>query len=526
MAFDLQLGTMSLQDIAPLRHTWEQIARSLSDLLSLGRQKQSRIAFSALDVQRQRLQLWAEIIGLANNQVDDHLNYDHLNLPKMREILQHIHQHVTSATVSDGPESSVIWSSSAALEAFTEKFNIFQRRLQPFLGDNQRSEFRKITRETALGLLCADSPSEFEEMEAVCKIFSGKSTGDSQELLRLIQSRRRFLDIVTADQAPSSPKTFQRSRAYVKQSKNLTNIWDERKERTIGVWTGGQKRHVYVEWKSITSEKSMERRDIIYDRVQNLADVLSSDAGLNVLPFLAIIQPNDDQWGFVYELPKPTQIESTTQEMPNTLRDLLGHGENFAPSLSDRVRLALQLADSLLNFHSIGWLHKNVRSENVMFFPKNLSQRTLNRPRWVGLTYARGDTENDEKVSERTAWDELYCHPKYKQNPQQRFRKEYDYYALGALLLEIGQWKTLDKICGSQIRWVPGANASLLEAIANKSNGRTLLQRLRYHTGDIYHDAVKTCLTGDFGVAEDAPAKDWHLAFFREVVHRLESCAV
>ena len=124
------------------------------------------------------------------------------------------------------------------------------------------------------------------------------------------------------------------------------------------------------------------------------------------------------------------------------------------------------------------------------------------------------------------ARDELYCHPKYKQNPQQRFRKEYDYYALGALLLEIGQWKTLDKICGSQIRWVPGGTANLLEAVTHESKGRTLLRSLRYHAGDIYHDAVKTCLTGGFGVAEDAPAKDWHLAFFRQVVHKLEMCAV
>lgn len=390
---------MSSQDIASLRDTWEQTARSLLDLLSLGRQEQSRVAFSALDIQRQRLQLWAEIIGLANNQIDDHLN-----LHKMREILQHIHRHVTSATLSDGKVSSAIWSSSAALEAFTEKLNILQRRLQPFLGDNQHTEFRRINREAGLGLLCADAPSELEDMQAACKIFSSKNTGDSQELLRLIQLRRRFLEIVTDGQAPSSPKTSQRSRAYFKQPKNLTNLWDERKERTIGTWTSGQERHVYVEWKSIASENSMDRRDVIYDRVQNLADVLSSDAGLNVLPFLAIIQQNDDRWGFVYELPKPTQIDSTTQEMPNTLRDLLARGDNFAPSLSDRVRLALQLAESLLNFHSIGWLHKNVRSENVMFFPENLSQRTLKRPRWVGLTYARGDTEIDEQVSERTAW--------------------------------------------------------------------------------------------------------------------------
>ena len=400
----LKLCVMSSQDRVLLRETWEQTTKSLSKLLTSCQHKEgSRVALSAFDAQRQRLQLWADTIGLTNDDVDDHLN-----LPKMREILQQIDENINSVIEFNGPQSPKIWLSSTSLEAFTEKLNQSQERLQPFLSESQRARVRATTRELALGLLCADAPSELEDMEAACKIFGGKSTEGSQELLRLIQSRRRFIDLPMADQPAPSNQISQRSRAYLKDSNNLTNLWDERTERTIGFWAGMHTGHVYVEWKTITDEESLDRREVLQERIQDWANVLSSDAGLKVLQLLAIIQrplqSTGDQWGFVYELPKSVRIDLKTQLMPSTLRDLLEHRDTFTPSLSTRMDLARQLASSLLNFHSIGWLHKNVRSENVMFFPKDLSQRSLKRPRWVGLTYARGDTEIDEKVSERTAW--------------------------------------------------------------------------------------------------------------------------
>lgn len=126
----------------------------------------------------------------------------------------------------------------------------------------------------------------------------------------------------------------------------------------------------------------------------------------------------------------------------------------------------------------------------------------------------------------RVVSDELYCHPKYKQNSHQNFCRQYDYYALGALLLEIGQWEALDSICNSQIRSALNKDVNLLDTVTHGSDGKTLLKRLRYNAGDIYHDVVKTCLTGDFGVAEAAPAKEWHLAFLKGVVLELERCVV
>lgn len=277
-----------------------------------------------------------------------------------------------------------------------EYFASIQQQLQLFLSHGQSEELEKITRELALELLWPDSHKELEYEEAAHRISMKGSSKRLQELLSLIQSRRKLIDIEGADQSSSSP-----GRAYVKQAANLGNLWDERTPATIGTWKAGIKRLVYVEWKDLSSEKSSERKDAMDQRIQDLGDVLSSTVGLNVLPFLAIIFQGGHQWGFVYELPERTTLDSKSQTMPSTLRSLLG--EEFMPSLSARMHLALSLATSLLNFHLIGWLHKSIRSEHVMFFPEHPSQRSLRRPRWVRLTYARGDTEFDRKFSERTA---------------------------------------------------------------------------------------------------------------------------
>ncbi|KAG8529915.1 uncharacterized protein KY384_005396 [Bacidia gigantensis] len=402
-ASDLPQRPVASPDSASLCDAWKKTTQALSDLIALGGQKNARIALTTLDAQHQRLRLWAEIIGVVNGQVDNYLN-----IAKLRDILQAIHGHINSAMTFKGPETLGIWCSPAMLKVFIEGLNRFQRQLQPFLREDQRTQYRRTTRELALELLCADSISELEDIEAACEILMDKENRGSQELLSLVQKRRKLLNIATAVFVEPSADGSQRSRAYLKQARNLTGLWDEMNDRTIGLWKAGGERHVYVEWKSISGEESFDRKDVIYERIQDLADVLSSDMGLSVLPFIGIIQLRlkeiDDHWGFIYELPESTRLDARTQLMPNTLRDLLKLNDTFLPSLSTRVQLALRLASSLLNLHSIGWLHKNVRSENVMFFPENPSQRSLKRPRWVGLTYARGDTDFDARFSERTAW--------------------------------------------------------------------------------------------------------------------------
>ena len=306
-----------------------------------------------------------------------------------------------SAFYLDSPETAPIWSSADFLKDWIKYFDTIQQQLQLFLRDGQSQELRRTTRELALKLLWPDSPSELEYKEAACKISMKEDSKRLQELLSLIQSRRKLIDIEAADQSLSSLGEARGSRAYEKRSENLRDLWDDTTPATIGTWKAGESRHVYVEWKDLSSEKSSERKEAMWKRIQDLGDVLSSNAGLNVLPFLALTRQGADHWGFVYELPESTRLDAKNQTMPSTLHYLLG--QQYRPSLSARVHLALSLATSLLNFHLIGWLHKGIRSEHVMFFPKNPSQRSLIRPCWVGLTYARGDTEFDRSFSERTA---------------------------------------------------------------------------------------------------------------------------
>lgn len=83
---------MSSQSSASLREEWELTEKSLSDLIAVGGQQQSRVALTALEAQLHRFQLWARFIGLPDDGVDNYLN-----LPKMESILYDCRRHIADA---------------------------------------------------------------------------------------------------------------------------------------------------------------------------------------------------------------------------------------------------------------------------------------------------------------------------------------------------------------------------------------------------------------------------------------------
>jgi hypothetical protein len=93
------------------------------------------------------------------------------------------------------------------------------------------------------------------------------------------------------------------------------------------------------------------------------------------------------QFCFLYKLPSGCP-PPTSSKLPASLLDLVS--TSFKPSLTDRVRLAYRLALSVSNIHNEGWLHKGIRSENVLFFPTRVAEaRNLNNPRLIGFDFAR-----------------------------------------------------------------------------------------------------------------------------------------
>jgi hypothetical protein len=63
------------------------------------------------------------------------------------------------------------------------------------------------------------------------------------------------------------------------------------------------------------------------------------------------------------------EIPSDCEPNPMTLADILGMRLGVKPDLAQRFRLCWQLSQSVISMHSAGWLHRGLRSDNVICFP-------------------------------------------------------------------------------------------------------------------------------------------------------------
>jgi serine/threonine protein kinase len=182
--------------------------------------------------------------------------------------------------------------------------------------------------------------------------------------------------------------------------------------------------------------------------------------------------------------------------------------ENDKPSLSARVQLARTLASSVQYLHSTNWVHKALRSHNVVFFndPYHLD---LSNPYLCGFSLARPARHHE--MTERPDSNPLYnlyrhplAHGDAARELIQGFNKVFDIYSLGIILVEIAVWQPIHQVLGvhsleqgyhvlkpritKQIRW------KLL-------NEPQYLGMVRGSAGDIFAEVIRTCLEGNFGIS-------------------------
>jgi serine/threonine protein kinase len=180
-------------------------------------------------------------------------------------------------------------------------------------------------------------------------------------------------------------------------------------------------------------------------------------------------------------------------------------------SLSDRFKMAKELAKSVSGIHTYGFVHKNIRPETILTFRDGNSS--------LGSSFLLG-FENIRTADGRTlrfgdsSWERnLYRHPR-----RQGLKSEIDYvmqhdiYSLGVCLLEVGLWKSF--VIYDQEGMNPSPSPILgltLESFEDKGSlikdqlislARNLLPRCM---GNRYAQIVETCLTcldednADFG---------------------------
>jgi serine/threonine protein kinase len=219
----------------------------------------------------------------------------------------------------------------------------------------------------------------------------------------------------------------------------------------------------------------------------------------------------------VYDLPPP--ISAEMENDPVTLKGMIKATQTTLsqPILDDKFQLASTLANALLEFHMVGWLHKDLTSSNIIFCPRDYLPTTdmAREPYIIGFNHSRPDEISAFTEGPSTSGNDDYQHPEYRRD-KRGYRQEYDYYSLGIVLLEIGLWKTIND-------WTPKWNLPAEELKQKLLRSRVPV--LGQFMGRSYREAVRACLTGEFGVSEVLEESEKKIAlqvsFKRLVVDRL-----
>lgn len=287
---------------------------------------------------------------------------------------------------------------------------------------------------------------------------------------------------------------------------------------------------VWIEWKDYDSDhQNPEWGIIITQRVKNLVTLLSSSKkspSFNVPHCLGYFTtegdtPNITRYGFVYEKPWGLSPKLSYETLYTQL-------SQPKPSLTQRIALAHTIARSLMYLHAVNWLHKGLRSNNILFFllPRKNGRQSYASPILSGFEYSRADLidEFTEVVPEHSDND-IYRHPQTLALIPPRSKKSHDIYSLGIILIEIAYWKRIQDIVQ-----LPKDERQARKTM--RGLRETLLQEdkvieLEGYVGDAYSQAVVACLEGlvGSGVDEEDPAVGVQIqkAFHDRVVERLNS---
>lgn len=317
-----------------------------------------------------------------------------------------------------------------------------------------------------------------------------------------------------------------------------------------------QKRPVWIEWKYIEIDLSLypDWKDIIEQRIKKLVLLLQPANKLpefNAPQCLGYFfdQDHDDdssggegRYGFVYLKPPHTPADTA----PVSLLELIQRSPHQGPppSLSKRIALAHTLARSLMYFHSVNWLHKGLRSDNIIFFvppTQALAQAQSNSssrppslplpPLISGFDYSRPDFPDEEtEPPPSSSAHDIYRHPALLARPGVRSQREHDVYSLGIVLVEIAYWRRIDRVMevppdeGKARRRVRDVRRLLLD----EQGEGGYLETVGGMMGEVYAGVVKRCLLGaaEEGVEERDRGVRMLEVFAEEIVGKLSDIKV
>ncbi|WZH44109.1 hypothetical protein QYS62_005125 [Fusarium acuminatum] len=168
------------------------------------------------------------------------------------------------------------------------------------------------------------------------------------------------------------------------------------------------------------------------------------------------------------------------------------------PSLSLRLKMAKQLAASVRYLHAANWLHKGLRSENVVFEGSG----DLSSPSLWGFDYSRPSTPGEvTELQVDNRHHELYRHPDVQfdvpRDGRYGFSKEHDIYSLGVILYEIGVWRPVHDCLGISLNQL--IRRPVIQNVKFRLLDAQSIALLQGEAGDLFAEATHRCLESEGG---------------------------
>ncbi|KAJ4304123.1 hypothetical protein N0V88_001733 [Collariella sp. IMI 366227] len=307
----------------------------------------------------------------------------------------------------------------------------------------------------------------------------------------------------------------------------------------------GKRKKVWVEWKEYDRQRPGDLsppKQVIVERVGKLAALLNHMPkpeafrtphclGYFDKASSAGVEDEEDilnmRLGLVFERPLDNDLDTTLP--PISLRELLSTSRK--PRVTDRIRLAHAISNCLLYLHAVNWLHKGLRSHNVIFFRTAGGRRVdYSKPFLSGFDFARparADEMTDIPGPGDDAEYNLYRHPGAQSSfcPEERarFKKSFDIYSLGVLLVEIAHWAPVEAVLGIDVNAARG-RPSIALRVREQLLAEEQIADLGGLMGEVYEMAARKSIAGgrELGLSEkDDETDDAVAARLSMVLHEV-----
>jgi serine/threonine protein kinase len=263
---------------------------------------------------------------------------------------------------------------------------------------------------------------------------------------------------------------------------------------------GAENREILIDWRQYLNHGADKTTmNILHARVEHIAQTLSRMEldEVRTLRFSGYFHSLEKaRFGIVFEVPR--SLNPHTGVEPTTLTAIIEKTTQTTrawPDLEDRYRL-----------HSVGMLHKNLTSSNVVFFPPIGTQvrDSVKEPFLIGFSHSRSDEPQafTEGMAESSTKD--YQHPIYIKHGK-GYRPEFDYFSLGIILLEIGFWKPYSKIIEDLTVVDDPTGQKRKPSYEERPQvlfGGTFkkIQSVAAYMGRTYLESAKFCILGDISI--------------------------